>query len=405
MSKKKNVKTQKSRDAPVGGVSSTASSFFCSPSAWNTLCCDGYRPLIACPEVQMCAGVYADLIGSMTIHLMKNTDRGDERVKNALSRKLDIDPNHDMVRQNFVGLIVWTLLLNGSGNQVTLPVYKGALLDDLLPLKPTQVSFAERGDSYVVRYGMNTFTPDEVLHFVLRPNPEQPWRGDGIQAGLREIVDCISQANDTRKALLKSPAPSIIVKVDGLSDEFSSSEGRKKLRKQYLDSSDNGEPWFIPSEAFSVEQVKPLSLNDLAIKTNLELDKRSIAAVFGVPPFLVGVGTFNADEFNWFVSTRVMPLANTIQQELTKKLLLSPDMYWRFNPRSLYSYKISDLVSAGAEMVDRMAMRRNEWRDWMQLPPDSDMDELLALENYIPADRLGDQAKLKGGEGDAGQNE
>ena len=48
-------------------------------------------------------------------------------------------------------------------------------------------------------------------------------------------------------------------------------------------------------------------------------------------------------------------------------------------------------------MVDRMAMRRNEWRDWVGLPPDEDMSDLLALENYIPADRVGDQKKLNGG--------
>ena len=58
-------------------------------------------------------------------------------------------------------------------------------------------------------------------------------------------------------------------------------------------------------------------------------------------------------------------------------------------------------MSAGKELVDRMAMRRNEWRDWLGLSPDEDMEELLALENYIPADRLGDQKKLKG-EGDNG---
>ena len=52
------------------------------------------------------------------------------------------------------------------------------------------------------------------------------------------------------------------------------------------------------------------------------------------------------------------------------------------------------MVSAGAEMVDRMALRRNEWRGWLSLPPDQDMEELLALENYLPQDRLGDQGKL-----------
>ena len=63
------------------------------------------------------------------------------------------------------------------------------------------------------------------------------------------------------------------------------------------------------------------------------------------------------------------------------------------------NYSMDELVKAGAEMVDRMALRRNEWRDWMGLPPDPEMDELLALENYIPASRLGDQKKLlPGGE-------
>ena len=85
------------------------------------------------------------------------------------------------------------------------------------------------------------------------------------------------------------------------------------------------------------------------------------------------------------------------EQELTEKLLYSPELYWRFNYRSLLNYDIGELVNAGKEMVDRMALRRNEWRDWLGFAPDPDMDELLALENYIPADRLGDQGKLVGG--------
>lgn len=153
----------------------------------------------------------------------------------------------------------------------------------------------------------------------------------------------------------------------------------------------------IPADTIDVEQVKPLTLNDLAIEKSLELDKKAVAAMMGVPSFLVGVGEFKREEFNWFVSTRVMAVAKSIEQELTKKLLYSPDLYWRFNHRSLLNYDIGELVNAGKEMVDRMALRRNEWRDWLGFAPDPDMDELLALENYIPADRLGDQGKLVGG--------
>ena len=137
------------------------------------------------------------------------------------------------------------------------------------------------------------------------------------------------------------------------------------------------------------------------ILQNIELDKRTVAGLFGVPPFLVGVGNYSADEYNNFISSRIMPLAKGIEQEMTRKLLISPNWYIRFNYRSLYSYSIDQIVDAGSAMVDRMAMSRNEWRDWAGIAPRSDMEELLALENYIPVDRLGDQKKLKGGEGDA----
>jgi HK97 family phage portal protein len=329
---------------------------------------------------------------------MQNTDQGDLRVKNALSRKLDIEPNRLMNRKAFMYNLVWTLMLPGEGNQITYPRYRSELIDNLEPLKPSQVHFSDTTDGgYVIHYGQQTFNPDEVLHFTINPDPERPWIGTGYRAVLRDVLKGLRQAGKTKQALLESPSPSIIVKVDGLTEEFASKEGRTKLSEQYLDSSENGRPWFIPAEAFDVEQVKPLTLNDLAIAKNLEIDKRTVAGIFGVPPFLVGVGEFKADEYNNFIGTRILSMAKNIEQELTRKLLYSPDLYWRFNPRSLYSYALNDIVNAGSAMVDRMSMRRNEWRDWIGMSPDQEMDELLALENYVPANMLGKQKKLNGG--------
>ena len=150
----------------------------------------------------------------------------------------------------------------------------------------------------------------------------------------------------------------------------------------------------IPAEQFSIEQIKPLSLSDLALADMVQLDKKTVASILGVPPFVLGVGDFHQDEWNNFIDSTIMPVALMIQQELTKKLLYSPDLYFKFNQRSLYTYSLQETISAGAEMVDRMALRRNEWRDWVGLPPDKEMTELLALENYLPADKLGDQGKL-----------
>ena len=394
MSKKKR-RSQPVRDAP------SVKTFLCSSEAWNVLACEGYRPLAACPEVRMCVDIYADLISSMTVYLMENTDIGDVRVKNELSRKLDIEPNPLMTRKQLMHCIVRTLLLEGDGNQFTAPIYKDGYLESLVPLKPSAAIVQNTPTGYVVKYGEHTYNPSELLHFVINPDPEEPWKGTGYRIALRDVVAGLRQAGATKQALMESPAPSLVVKIESNAEELASPEGQQTLADRYLSNSRNGKPWMIPAELMDVQQVKPLTLNDLAISTNIELDKRTVAGLFGVPPFLVGVGNYSADEYNNFISSRIMPLAKGIEQELTRKLLISPNWYIRFNYRSLYSYSIDQIVAAGSAMVDRMAMTRNEWRDWAGIAPRRDMEELLALENYIPADRLGDQKKLKGGEGNA----
>ena len=384
------------RDAPK--KESYQGAWLCSPDAFRVLCGDGYRRLSDCPEVAMGINAYADMISNMTLQLMQNTDLGDVRVKNELSRKLDINPCKYMTRKGWMYNIVHTLLLEGDGNQVTYPEYKNGYLENLVPLKPSVCSIVDNPDgSYAIRYGDRVLQPDEVIHFVLNPDPENPYKGQGFRVLLKDAVRALKQANATKRALMESPAPSIIVKVDGLTDEFASKEGRRKLLDQYIDSSDNGRPWLIPAEAFSVEQVKPLTLNDLAIGPSVELDKRVIAGVLGVPPYFLGVGEYKKAEVNGFIATKVRGVCEVIQQTLTRQLLYSPDLYWRFNIRSHYAYDLDEIINAGKEMVDRMALRRNEWRDWIGFSPDADMQELLALENYIPADRLGDQKKLLGG--------
>lgn len=399
MSKKKRS-IRNSRDAP-GKRSSGEVAFLCSPEAWTVLCGDGYKPITQCAEVQMCINVYADAIANMTIMLLKNTENGDERIKSALSRKLDIEPASHMTHQTWVSNIVRVMMT--EGNQITMIRHKDGLIDELTPAKPSSVSFTEEGNSYRVMVGGVAFEPEEVLHFPVCPDPERPWIGTGFKVGLKDVVKSIRQANATKNALMESPAPSLIIKVDAYDEQMKSADGRKKMTDQYLSASENGRPWMIPADAFEVTQVKPLTLNDLAIKTNLELDKRTVAAMFGVPPFLVGVGTFNAEEYDWFISTKVMSIARTIEQELTRKLLYAPELYFRFNNRSLLNYNLEKVSNVAASMAEHLALDRNEWRDWMGFTPREDMRELLALENYIPASKLGDQKKLKGGENNANE--
>nr|DAD58473.1 MAG TPA: portal protein [Caudoviricetes sp.] len=383
----------RSRDKPQSRVC------MCDVQGWKDMTCSGYTDLAHNPEICAAVDRIASLIGSMTIYLMQNTDGGDVRVKNGLSRVVDIEPNEYMGRSNFIQWIVKTMLLDGRGNAVVLPKTRKGLLKRLDPIPSAFVSFVEYGErSYKISISGKEYDPKDVLHFAINPDSYYPWKGTGYSIALADVANNLKQAASTEKGFMQSEwKPSLIVKVDAMIDEFSSPEGRAKLLDEFASSNKAGEPWLIPAEQFSVEQVRPLTLSDLALADFVKLDKTTVATILGVPPFVLGVGEFKRDEWNNFISSRIMPVAQILEQEFSRKLLYSPDFFFRFNVRSLYNYSLEETIKAGAEMVDRMAMTRNEWRSWIGLPPSEGMDELLALENYIPVDRLGDQKKLNGG--------
>lgn len=389
------------RDQPPKTRSSVG---FVMGSGWESLCCEGYTRLSDNPEVRMAVGRIAELISSMSIRLMENTKSGDVRLKNDLSRRLDIAPNPYMTRKTLMSAIIWTLLLDGGGNAVVWPRTSGGLLEELVPIPPGSVSFQPDGFGYRVLIGGVPYDPESLLHFVVNPSTAQPWLGTGFRAALKTVVEALRQAGNTKNAFLSSEwKPSVIVKVDGNSDELMSEAGRKRLAEQYLKTSSAGTPWMIPAEQMEVVQVKPLSLTDLAISDTVKLDRQSVAAILGVPPYVVGLGKFDRIEWNHFISTTIMPIVRAIEQEMTRKLLISPDWYISMNPWALYAYDLKDLENIGADLYARGIMTGNEVRNWLHLAPKDGLDELVMLENYIPAGMIGDQKKLiqNGDEGDA----
>lgn len=357
----------------------------------------GYKTLDQSPEVVAACYKIAQLISSMTIYLMRNTEKGDKRIVNELSRKLDIEPNAIMTRSQWMSAIVMNLLLYGDGNSIVYPHTKNGLIVSLEPIEAERVGFAEvvgREDYRIIIDGKQ-YKPNEVLHFTLNPDKHYLWHGTGFRVQLKDIVDTLQQARATEKAFMNSKwKPSIIVKVDAMADEFSSPEGRSKLVNDYIKSGKAGEPWLIPAEQFQVEQIRPLSLADLAVNDTVQLDKKAVASVLGVPAFLLGVGSYNEDEWNSFISNTIRPIAQSIEQEMTRKLILSPKMYVHFNVAKLYSYDIQKISTVYGGLYDKGIMTGNEVREKLDLHPLEGLDKLIVLENYIPVEDVGNQKKL-----------
>lgn len=359
--------------------------------------CTGYTSLANNPEVFTACRKIAMLISSMPIMLMENGKSGDIRIFNELSRKVDIEPNRNMTRRTWMESIVMTMLLYGRGNSVCKVYTSRGYISNLEPIPAERVAFNPPivGTKYQIYIDGKVYDPNDVLHFVDNPDRFYPWKGKGTTVVLKDVANNLKQASVTKKGFMSSKwKPSVIVKVDAMIDEFSSPEGRKKLLQNYIESAEAGEPWLIPADQFDVTTIKPLSLADLAISDSVEMDKRTVASILGVPPFVLGVGDYNKEAWNSFINNTVRIIAEEIEQELTKKLILNPKWYFKFNILSLMDWDIKTIADVFGGLSDKGYVTGNEVRDRIGMSPLEGLDELRILENYIPVDRIGDQKKL-----------
>lgn len=360
------------------------------------LCVPGYTSLDQNPEIRAACQTIASLVAMMTIHLMNHTDQGDIRITNELSRKIDIEPERYMTRKTWMEAIVMNLLLYGKGNSIVIPHTKRGYLDRLEPISAGRVSFVTNGYSdYRVTIDGKTYKPDDLLHFTYNTDKTYLWKGQGVTVTLSEIAHNLKQAEATKKGFLESKwKPSVIIKVDSGDELFNSKDKRKKVLKDYIAQEDAGMPWIVPADMFEIETIKPLTLADLAISDSVEVDKRTIAAVIGVPPFVVGVGDYDREAWNSFIQTKIASIAQGIAQEMTRKLILNPEWYLRFNTLSLFDWDIEKISAVYLAGSDRGYVDGNEWRDRLGMSPREGLDELRVLENYIPVDMSGQQKKL-----------
>ena len=139
---------QKARAEPAKQRRSAA--WLCDASEYDSLTCRGYVSLAHNPEIAAGVDTIARLVGSMTIHLMRNTEDGDLREVNELSRKIDINPNRYTTRAGFIHWIVRTLYLEGNGNAVVYPDTRAGIIRDLNPIPPAFASFIPDGWGYKV---------------------------------------------------------------------------------------------------------------------------------------------------------------------------------------------------------------------------------------------------------------
>lgn len=361
----------------------------------------GYRTLATSPEIKAGVEKIAEIISAMSIHQMKNTDKGDVRVEDGLSRFIDIEPSKLMNRQLLMSWIVQEMIL--YGNAVIIPKTKDGFLYDLEPIEYREYQIvtddwkSKNNKSYYIHINKDNkiYRADEVLHFRYNPNLERPWEGKGQEILLKDLMDGLGQARSTVHDFLENQLlPTVIIKVAALPGDLKSSEGRDSIEKRFIDRAKNGQPWIIP-DMMDVEQIQPLTLNDIGINERIKIDKESVASILGIPAFLLGVGAFDQAEYNNFIRSKIKVICTAIEQEFTRKLLVAPDRYFTFNSKSMLSYDLDMVTEVYTNLYEHGIVTGNEVRDAVGMSPLDGLDELLILENYIPVDKSGQQKKLE----------
>lgn len=387
------------------------------PSGWNKLA--------RRPEVVAAVDKIANLIASQTIKIMENTKDeegrklGDNVVINGLSAKLDQSPNSYMTRHAFLKNLIYTLYLEGDGNAIVIPeLQKGNLtkyledvkngkenyIENLIPVEPYKVSFYRTDNNskiktpYYIQINNKIFLPNDVLHFRIGADPNFIYKGCGPRVALSETMKNLGRIDSIQKEYLTNAYfPSFIVKWGGnVADKAGIGERLDKLFSNWNKNKKPGDLLNIPIMNADIEQVKPMSLNDLAIRDGKELSNKTVAAILGVPlSFIDGSLTFNKDEYNQFIKSTIVPLSQMISQELTNKLIINRNQYIKLDYAKLYKYDAAE-IAMYKNLVTTGAITRNELRDKIGMEPSDKkgMNDLIALENYIPVDKLGEQKKL-----------
>lgn len=366
-------------------------------------CPVGYTNLKDVPEVQAALNAIANSVAQMTVYLMVNGEDGDTRITNGLSRLVDIDPNDYQTKLDFYVTIVKKMLIDG--NAIVLPKYrnvtgrdgqKTVVISQLIPKPFAKIEGSESRWDYRIDVDGKKYKPSEVLHFKYRIDGDYPYKGTGIKIPLREIADNLRQARTTEKELLANPQPNLIMYVARTAKELTDKDARSQIASSYTTSASISEPWLVPIDMIEkTQEIKNLTLTDLAIKDTYSLNKRAVASIFGIPAFMLGEGAYSKDEMNNFITRVVLPIANALCQELTKKLLISPDLYFTPSLRRLYQYSLSEQVAYAVNLKNAGIINGNEARDMFNLSPVDGLNEYTQLENFIPVNDAGNQEKLQ----------
>ena len=289
--------------------------------------------------VYACVRVIAETVASIPlITYRRAADGGKSRAEDdPLYALLRVSPNPEQTSLEWREQMLTHLLLRGNAYSRIVRDRRGLVLE-LVPLNPDEVDVTTNTGGAIVGYTYRhreTITPSDMLHV-------RGLSSDGVlgRSVLRDANDTFAAAKSSqeygRRAFENDATPGMVLKHPETLDE----EAAKRLREsweQMFAGPRNAGRVAVLEEGMSVEKIQ-LSAEDLQFIETRRLQRSEIAAIFRVPPHMVGDlerATFSNIEQQSidFVMHCIRPWCVRIEQALYKKLLTpaqKQDLFFEF---------------------------------------------------------------------------
>lgn len=342
--------------------------------------------------VYSCVRVIAETVSSIPLLTYRRLpDGGKARAEDdPLFSLLRISPNSEQTSMEWREQMVTHLLLRGNAYSRIIRDRRRVL--ELVPLAPDQVEVKTNDGGAIVGYvyrNRETIVPSDMLHV----------RGlstDGIvgRSVLKDAIDTFSAAKSAqeygRRVLENDATPSVVLKHPETLDE----EAAKRLKdswEQMFSGPRNAGRTAVLEEGMSVEKLS-LSAEDLQFIDTRKLQRQEIAAIFRVPPHMIG--DLSASSYSNieqqaidFTTHCIRPWCVRIEQALWKKLLTPSQRQELFFEFVIDGLVRGDIASRyNAYMLGRQAgfLSVNDIRSYENLNPIEGGDRYLEPLNMQP---------------------
>ena len=331
------------------------------------------RGALSLSSVFACCELISNSIASMDISVKNKKTRR----KIDLHRLNNIFYKNKLTKFNLLKNMVLDLLLYGNGYAKIEKATDGSAVGlTYLPASQVSAFFNDNVDDTYFTYKGKRLLPSDLIHIF--KNTYNGYIGVGIIQFARRSLDLANAAEDSALDFYDSG-----LNINGIlhaTEPMRKNQGQEALKALTgalsPSANNNGKIRFLPFD-LKLEALS-ISADDAQMIETRGFNVSDIARYFNIPVSLLTENNQNAEAIMLqFLTQCITPYMVLIEDELNRKLISDPDLYFDFDERTLIRTDMKSTAVYIKTLTDAGIMTANEARELLGLPPKEGADDLV----------------------------